>query len=179
MKESGGGGSGRGGGGVSWSRVLWSCFCVPPLPLRATPPQPPSATHNPTYKEHCFTPAEFRAPPNYVRIVLITWNERDSQKWLWGCGWLACSGSVVILSVYSSQANRHDVRNRNNAIMFSCGAARSLLGHCLLVRGEDGGGGGARGAVFFLFFRKKMAFIPPLLPASCFPSSFLPASLLS
>ena len=37
-------------------------------------------------------------------------------KWLWGCLWLACSSSVVILHVYSLQANRHDVRNRNNVI---------------------------------------------------------------
>lgn len=30
---------------------------------------------------------------------------------------MACSASVVILLVYSSQANRHDVRNGNNVIM--------------------------------------------------------------
>lgn len=53
--------------------------------------------HNPpyrTYKEHCFTPEEFRAPPNYVRTVLIMWNEPLSEMTvglrLIGLQWFCC-----------------------------------------------------------------------------------------
>lgn len=87
------------------------------------------------------------------RAVLVAWNRQSTLFYLWriwsiieicvnyvnyertwtgkgpwGSARLACSGSVVILRVCSSQAHRHDVRNGNNAIMCSCGALVGLLG---------------------------------------------------
>ena len=97
----------------------------------------------------------------------VNYEENMNWRWLWGWVWLACSGSVVILHVYSSQAKRHDVRNSNNVIMceyrgvywdtvFWSGGdrVRSTRGTCCFIRH------------YYLFFSSPS-------------STFLPLSFLS